>query len=187
MVAHQLSLGLTLGGIGAGVGLGQGKGAHTVALCQHGQIFPLLGLGAIGHDGIAAQAVVGGHNVAGGGALLAQFLDADGAGQRIGARAAVLLGDAHTHDAQIKQLLDVLAGVLAGAVRFRRDGLDFLFGKLRHHLADQLMLTAQIEIHVVSPIFLLCFRTVLIKASSCRRQWPAACRWRRRSAPPAGG
>ena len=32
VVAHQLSLGLTLGGVGAGVGLGQGKGAHTVAL-----------------------------------------------------------------------------------------------------------------------------------------------------------
>ena len=187
VVAHQLGLGLALGGVRAGVGLGEGEGAHMVAGGQHGQVLGLLLRGAVGHDGVAAQAVVGGHDVAGGGALLAELLDADGAGQRIGAGAAVLLGHAHTHDAQIEQLLNVVAGVFAGAVGLRRDGLDFLFRKLRHHLADQLMFTTQIEIHVVSPISLLCFGTVLIKASNCRWRWPAACRWRRRSAPPAGG
>ena len=45
-------------------------------------------------------------------------------------------------DAQIEQLLDVVAGVLAGTVRLSRDGLDFPLGKLRHHLADHLMFTA---------------------------------------------
>lgn len=155
MVALQLRLRLSLGGVGAGVGLRQGERAHMVPGGQHGQVLRLLLGGAVGHNGVAAQTVVGRHDVAGGGALLAQLLDAQGTGQRIGARAAVLLGDAHTHDAQIKQLLDVFVGILAGAVGLRRNGLDFLFRKLRHHLADQLMLTAQIEIHSRSPILFL--------------------------------
>ena len=147
MVAHQLGLGLPLGGVGTGVGFGEGESAHMMAGGQHGQVLGLLLRSAVGHDGIAAQAVVGGHDIAGGGALLGELLDADGAGQRIGARTAVLLGHAHAHDAQIKQLLDALAGILAGAVGLRRDGLDLIFGEGSHHLADQLMFLAQIKIH----------------------------------------
>ena len=142
MVAHQLGLGLPLRGVGTGIRLGKSKRAHMMTLGQHGQVLSLLLSGTVVHDGVTAQAVVGSHNVAGRGALLGEFLDADSAGQRIGARAAVLLGHAHTHDAQIEQLLDVVAGVLAGTVRLSRDGLDFPLGKLRHHLADHLMFTA---------------------------------------------
>ena len=90
---------------------------------------------------------MGGYDVAGGGALLAELLNADGAGQGIGTAAAEFLRHADTHDAQIKQLLNVLAGILTGAVGLRRDGLDLIFGEGSHHLADQLMFLAQIKIH----------------------------------------
>ena len=153
VVTLQASLGLALGGVGTGVGLGQGEGAHLVAGGEHGQVLGLLLGGAVGQDGIAAQAVVGGHDVAGGGALLGELLNADGAGQRIGACAAVLLGHAHAHHAQVEQLLDVLPGILAGLVGLGSDGLHFVLGEFRHHLPDQLVLTAQIEIHDVVSLF----------------------------------
>ena len=153
VVAVQLGLGLALGGVGTGVGFGQAESTHLVTLGQHGQIFLLLLLRAMGDDGIAAQAVVGGHDVAGGGALLGQLLDADGAGQGISARAAVLLGDAHAHHAQVEQLLDVLPGILAGLVGLGSDGLHFILGEFRHHLPDQLVLTAEIEIHDVFSLY----------------------------------
>ena len=153
VVAVQLGLGLALGGVGTGVGFGQAEGADLVALGQHGQVLGLLGLGAVGDDGIAAQAVVGGHDVAGGGALLGQLLDADGTGQGVSARAAILLGDAHAHHAQVEQLLDVLPGILAGLVGLGSDGLHFILGEFRHHLPDQLVLTAEIEIHDVFSLY----------------------------------
>ena len=153
VVALQASLGLALGSVGTGVGLGQSESADLVAGGEHGQVLGLLLGSAVGQDGIAAQAVVGGHDVAGGGALLGQLLNADGAGQRIGACAAVLLGHAHAHHAQVEQLLDVLPGILAGLVGLGSDGLDFILGEFRHHLPDQLVLTAQIEIHDVVSLF----------------------------------
>ena len=147
MVALQLGLGLALGSVGTGVGLSQSEGADLVTGGQHGQILGLLGLGAVSQDGIAAQAVVGSHDIAGGGALLAQLLDADGAGQRVSTLSAVLLGDAHAHHAQVEQLLDVLAGIEGLGVGLGSDGLHFVLGELSHHLPDQQMLRAQIEIH----------------------------------------
>ena len=158
MVAFQLGLGLALGGVGTGVGLGEGESAHLMAGGQHGEVLFLLLLGAVGQDGVAAKAVVGGHDVAGGGALLAQLLDADGGGQGVRAGAAVLLGHAHAHHAQVEQLLDVLPGVLAVEVGLRGDGLHFVLGEFRHHLPDQLVLTAQIEIHVM---FSPCYKFLL--------------------------
>ena len=98
-------------------------------------------------DGIAAQAVVRGHDVASGGALLGELLNADGAGKRVGTAAAVLLGDTHTHHTQIEQLFDVLTGIHSLGVNLGSDGLDFVLGELSHHLPDQQMLRAQIEIH----------------------------------------
>ena len=167
VVPVQLGLGLALGGIGAGVGLGQAEGADLAAGGQHGQVLGLLGLGAVHDDGIAAQAVVGGHDVAGGGALLGQLLDADGAGQGIGAGAAVLLGHAHAHHAQVEQLLDGLPGILAGLVGLGSDGLHFILGEFRHHLPDQLVLTAEIEIHDVFSLYINLESATMCKM--CRR------------------
>ena len=147
VVALQLGLGLTLGSVGTGVGLSQSEGADLVTGGQHGQILGLLLLGAVGQDGVAAQAVVGGYDIAGGGALLGQLLDADGAGQRVSTLSAVLLGDAHAHHAQVEQLFDVLAGIEGLGVGLGSDGLHFVLGELSHHLPDQQMLRAQIEIH----------------------------------------
>ena len=185
VVALQLRLRLSLGGVGAGVGLRQGERAHMVPGGQHGQVLRLLLGGAVGHNGVAAQTIVGRHDVTGGGALLAQLLDAQGTCQRVGTCAAVFLGHAHTHDAQLEQLLNVVAGVLAGTIRLRRDGLDLPLGELRHHLADQLMLTAQIEIHSRSPILFL--KSVRSQghpaaAGGCQQLAGGG-----RSAPPAGG
>ena len=149
VIAHQLGLGLALGGVGTGVGLGEGKRADFMSSGQHGQVLCLLLLGAVGEDGVAAKAVMGGDNVTGGSTLLAQLLDADGAGKGVRAGAAVLGRHAHTHDAQVKELLDVLTGIFAVQVGFGGDRLHLIFGELRHHLPDQLMLAAQIKIHDV--------------------------------------
>ena len=62
--------------------------------------------------------------------------------------AAELLGHDHAHNAQIEQLLDVLAGVSRGFVGFRSDGLNFVLGEVMHHLANQFLFTGQMEIHV---------------------------------------
>ena len=134
---------------------------------QHGQVLLLLLLGAVGQNGVAAQAVVGRHNVARGCALLRKLLHADRCGQRVCARAAVLLGNAHAHHAQVEQLLDVLPGVLAGLVRLRCDGLHFVLSELRHHLPDQLVLTAQIEIHVVFSLYQIFERSVRLEFLRC--------------------
>ena len=45
-------------------------------------------------------------------------------------------------------MLDVLAGVFAGLVGVRSDGLYFILSEALHHLANQLLLTGQMEIHV---------------------------------------
>ena len=153
VVTLQAGLGLALGGVGTGVGLRQRECAHLMAGGQHGQILLLLLLGTVGQNGVAAQAVVRRHNVARGCALLRKLLHADRCGQRVCSRAAVLLGNAHAHHAQVEQLLDVLPGVLAGLVRLRCDGLHFVLSEFRHHLPDQLVLTAQIEIHVVFSLY----------------------------------
>ena len=164
VVAFQLGLGLALGGVGTRVGLGEGEGAHLMAGGQHGEVLLLLLLGAVGQDGVAAQAVVGGHDVPGGGALLAQLLDTDGGGQGVRAGAAVLLGHTHAHDAQVEQLLDVLPGVFAVQVGFGGDGLHFVFGELGHHLPDQLVLTAQIEIHVMFSPYLKFWKFIYVRS-----------------------
>ena len=165
VVALQLGLGLTLGSVGTGVGLSQSEGADLVTGGQHGQILGLLLLGAVGQDGVAAQAVVGGYDIAGGGALLGQLLDADGAGQRVSTLSAVLLGDAHAHHAQVEQLLDVLAGIEGLGVGLGSDGLHFVLSELSHHLPDQQMLRAQIEIHNAFSFYVNFGKAILI----CRR------------------
>ena len=111
VVALQTGLRLGFGGVGAGVGFSDAHTAQHAALGQHGQILALLLLGAVLQNGHAAQRVAG-HDVAGGGACLGQFLRDDGGRHLIGACTAVLLGNGHAHDAQLEHFPDVLGGEL---------------------------------------------------------------------------
>ena len=149
MVSLQLGYRSALGGIGTRIGLRQAERAYLAADGEHGQVLRLLGFGAVGHDRVTAQSVMGGYDVAGGSALLAQLLDTDSGSQGVRPGAAVFLGNTDAHDAQVEQLIDVRLGILAGSVRLRCDGLDFGLRESSHHLAKQLVFTAQIEIHTL--------------------------------------
>ncbi|CDC68935.1 putative uncharacterized protein [Oscillibacter sp. CAG:155] len=146
VVALQTGLRLALGGIGTGIGLGDAHAAQHTALGKHGQVFALLLLGTVFHDGHAAQRVAR-HDVTGGGAGLGQLLGADGGSHLIGAHAAVLLGHGHAHDAQLEELGHVLGGILMGTVDLRSDGLDLVFREGAHHLLNQSLFTRERKIH----------------------------------------
>ena len=62
----------------------------------------------------------------------------------------VCQGPLHGAAGQLQVLRSPADAGPAGAVGLRRDGLDFFFRKLRHHLADQLMFTTEIKSKVIS-------------------------------------
>ena len=148
VVTLQLSNTGALCSVRTSVRLGQSESADLVALGQHAEVLLLLLGGAVCDDRAAAQTIVGSENIAGGSALLGQLLDSDCRGKVVSACAAELFGHDHAHNAQIEQLLDVLAGVSRGFVGFRSDGLNFVLGEVMHHLANQFLFTGQMEIHV---------------------------------------
>ena len=148
VVTLQLSNAGALCSVRTSVRLGQCESAYLVAFGQHAEVLLLLCGSTVCNDRAAAQTIVGSEDIAGGSALLGQLFDSDSGGQVVSACAAELLGHDHAHNAQIEQLLDVLAGVSRGFVGFRSDGLNFVLGEVMHHLANQFLFTGQMEIHV---------------------------------------
>ena len=143
VVALQTGLGQCLGGVGAGVRLGQRKCTDLAAGCQHGQILCLLLGGAVCHDGLAAQAVMCGNDITGGGAILGQLLNCDGTFQGRGTTAAVLLRDRHTHNAQVEQFLNGFCRILGVAVGVAGNRLNLILSELGHHLLEHQLLFRQ--------------------------------------------
>ena len=76
-----------------------------------------------------------------------QLLDRDRVRQRVGARAAVLLGDRHAHQPELGQLGDELVREPLLAVELFGDGCDTLERELPHRVADQLVLRLEVEVH----------------------------------------
>ena len=75
-----------------------------------------------------------------------QLLDDDRVRDRVGAGAAVLLGDRHPHQAELGELRDELVGEALLAVELGRDGRDALARELAHGLADELLLLGEVEV-----------------------------------------
>ena len=148
VVAFQDSGASALGCVRTSIRLGQAERANLVAFGQHTQILLLLLLGAMLDDRAAAQAIVGRNDIASRSTLLGQLLNCDCAAQVICACAAVLLRYDHAHYTEVKQLLDVLAGISAGLIGLCSDGLDFILSEVLHHPANQILFTGQMEIHV---------------------------------------
>jgi len=76
-----------------------------------------------------------------------QLLDDDRVRQRVGARAAVLLGDGHPHQAELGELRRQLVWEALFAVELLRDGRHLLQCELPDGVADQLVLLVEIEVH----------------------------------------
>ena len=76
-----------------------------------------------------------------------QLLDRDRVGERVGAAAAVLLGDGHAHQPELGELLDELVGEAVLAVELLGDGRDLLLGELPDRAADELVLFGEVEVH----------------------------------------
>ena len=148
VVAFEHSGAGALGSVRTGVRLGQRESAYLVTLGQHAEVLLLLRGGAVLNDRAAAQTVVGCEDVAGGGALLGKLLDRNGRAEGVCTGAAEFFRHDHAHNAQIEQLVDVRAGISRGFVGFCCDGLNFVFGEVTHHLANQFLFTGQMEIHV---------------------------------------
>ena len=76
-----------------------------------------------------------------------QLLDRDRVRQRVGAAAAVLLGDRHAHQPELGHLGDELVREALLAVELLGDRRDLLDRELPHRVADQLVLGRQVEVH----------------------------------------
>src|SRR5205814_10245269 len=83
-----------------------------------------------------------------------QLLEHEHVRQKVGARAAVLLGHAYTHEPQLGELRENLAREPVLAIPLRRLRLDPLAGEVAGERLDLTLLRAQLEVHgrsVISP------------------------------------
>ena len=69
---------------------------------------------------------------------------------RVGAGAAVLLGDRHPHQAELGELRDELVGESLLTVELGGDGRDALARELAHRVADELLLLGEVEVQAAS-------------------------------------
>ena len=78
-----------------------------------------------------------------------QLLDRDRVGQRVGAAAAVLLGDRHAHQPELGELGDELVREALLAVELLGDRRDLLERELTDGVAKELVLRLEVEVHPV--------------------------------------
>src|SRR5689334_15290721 len=78
-----------------------------------------------------------------------QLLDCDRVRERVGAAAAVLLGDGHPHQPELGQLGDELVRKALRPVELLRDRRHALERELPDGVAQELVLRLQVEVHAV--------------------------------------
>ncbi len=81
-----------------------------------------------------------------GGVDAGQLLDRDRVRERVGAGAAVLLGDRHPHQAEAGQLLDEVVREALLTVELCRDGGDAVAREPAHGVANELLLLGELEV-----------------------------------------
>jgi len=134
-------------GVGACVRLGQPERRKLPAGSKAGKpLAPLLLVPEV-VDRQGAEGVVRGERDRDRRVDARQFLDDDRVRERVGACAAVLLGDCHTHQAELGELRRQLVGEAFLAVEFLGDGRHLLQRELSDRVADQLVLAVEIEVH----------------------------------------
>ena len=79
-----------------------------------------------------------------------QLLDRDRVGDRVGAAAAVLLGNGHAHQPELGQLRDEVVGKAVLPVELLGDRGDLLLGEVADRAADELLLLGEVEVHAES-------------------------------------
>lgn len=139
------------GGVRAGAGLGETEGSDGLAPGQWGQPALLLLLRAVGQQ---RQGGDGRVRVPGGGDRLvggAQFLHHGHVGHGVGARAAVLLGHQHAHQAEFTELGEDMRRELLVLRPLGRVRADLLGRELADHVLQVPRLLRQVEIHVTVP------------------------------------
>ncbi|MPM96816.1 hypothetical protein SDC9_143981 [bioreactor metagenome] len=137
-VGHRRGLGAAR--VAAGVGLGQGESAQLFALCQRNEIFFLLRLGPIRENGPGPQGGVRGEDYPGSAVHPGELLHRDGIAHHVKAHAAVLLRIRNSHQSQLAQLPDGLAGKRVLLVQQKGQGLHFRFRELPDKRAQSLVI-----------------------------------------------
>ena len=133
--------------VGAGARLGQPERRELLAGRELGQPFLLLLLGAEEEDRHRAERRVRGHRDRDRRVDPRQLLDRDRVGERVGAGAAVLLGDRHAHQPELGELRDELVREAVLAVELLGGRRDPLLGELANGGADELVLGREVEVH----------------------------------------
>ena len=76
-----------------------------------------------------------------------QLLDGKRIGERVGAAAAVLLGERDAHQPQLAHLRHQLVWEGLGAVELLGDGADLVAREVAHRVADQALFVGEREVH----------------------------------------
>ena len=76
-----------------------------------------------------------------------QLLDGERVGERVGAAAAVLLGERDAHQPQLAHLRHELVGEGLGAVELLGDRRDLVAREVAHRVAEQALLVCELEVH----------------------------------------
>jgi hypothetical protein len=151
-VDHPLAVlearaGLRVAGVAAGLGLGQPERAEPPPRAQVGQVLLLLLLGAEQVDRLGAQRRVRAHRDRNGRVDARELLDRQRVGERVAARAAVLLGERDPHEPELAQLGDDLVREALLAVELLGHRRDLVAGEVADGLLDEAVVVGEVEEH----------------------------------------
>ena len=110
----------------------------------------LLLLGAEQVDRLGAQRGVGAQRDGHRGVHPRELLHRQRVGQRVAARAAVLLGERDAHQVQLAQLGDQVVGDRLGPIQLLGHRRHLALGEVADGAADQLVVVREVEIHVAA-------------------------------------
>ncbi len=78
-----------------------------------------------------------------------ELLDRDGVRDGVGSRAAVLLGNGHSHQPELRHSSHEVVREAALAIELLRDGRDSFLREVAHGRADELVLLVEVEVQVL--------------------------------------
>ena len=137
-------------GVGSGAGLGEAEGGELLPGGEVGQPFALLLLGPEEEDRHRPERGVRRDRDRDRRVDSRQLLDRDRVRDRVGAAAAVLLGNRHAHQPELGQLGDEVVGEAVLAVELLGDRGDLLLGEVADRAPDELLLLREVEVHAAS-------------------------------------
>ena len=148
--SRQLGARARRGGVGSGSRLGEAEGGQLLPGGEVGEPGPLLVFVAEEEDRHRPERAVRRDRDRDRRIDSRQLLDRDRVGERVGAAAAVLLGDGHAHQPELRQLRDEVVGKAVLPVELLGDRGDLLLGEVADRAADELLLLGEVEVHAES-------------------------------------